>query len=153
MFGIGLIVGLVLGANISLFLYAMILVGKQSDEQYNNSRNEVRTITKYDEKRELIANLVELMKKTDISDTDKESIYKIIINLPNKTIKQKTRFINLYGLKPKEFKKYTLSEIARKENVTPNAIKYSTMSIRVCLYRVSEDEFQVLKSIYEKYQQ
>ena len=40
MFGIGLIVGLVLGANISLFLYAMILVGKQSDEQYNNSRNE-----------------------------------------------------------------------------------------------------------------
>ena len=41
MFGIGLIVGLVLGANISLFLYAMILVGKQSDEQYNKSRNEV----------------------------------------------------------------------------------------------------------------
>lgn len=113
----------------------------------------MRTITKYDEKRALIANLVELMKKTDISDTDKESIYKIIINLPNKTIKQKTRFINLFGLKPKEFKKYTLSEIARKENVTPNAIKYSTMSIRVCLYRVSENEFQVLKSIYEKYQQ
>lgn len=41
MFWIGLIVGLVLGANISLLLYAIILVGKQSDEQYNNNRNEV----------------------------------------------------------------------------------------------------------------
>ena len=32
MFWIGLLVGLVLGANISLFLYAIILAGKRSDE-------------------------------------------------------------------------------------------------------------------------
>lgn len=32
MFWIGLIVGLVLGSNISLFLYATIISGKQADE-------------------------------------------------------------------------------------------------------------------------
>ena len=33
MFWLGLIIGLVLGANISLFLYAIILAGKESDEK------------------------------------------------------------------------------------------------------------------------
>lgn len=32
MFGVGLIVGLILGANLSLILYACIIVGKESDE-------------------------------------------------------------------------------------------------------------------------
>lgn len=32
MFGLGIIIGLVLGANISLFLYAIILSGKESEE-------------------------------------------------------------------------------------------------------------------------
>ena len=32
MFWLGLVVGLVLGANISLFLYAIILSGKKADE-------------------------------------------------------------------------------------------------------------------------
>lgn len=36
MFWVGFIVGLILGANISLFLYAIILVGKQADEQFEN---------------------------------------------------------------------------------------------------------------------
>lgn len=33
MFWIGFIIGLVLGANISLFLYAFILSGKKADEK------------------------------------------------------------------------------------------------------------------------
>lgn len=33
MFWLGLIIGLILGANISLFLYAMIVTAKQSDEK------------------------------------------------------------------------------------------------------------------------
>ena len=37
MFWVGLIVGLFVGANISLFLYAIILVGKRSDT-YNEWR-------------------------------------------------------------------------------------------------------------------
>ena len=45
MFILGLSIGLVLGANISLFLYAMIIIGKQADEKdtkvLNNIRKEV----------------------------------------------------------------------------------------------------------------
>lgn len=36
MFVLGLVIGLVVGANISLFLYAMILVGKDADENISN---------------------------------------------------------------------------------------------------------------------
>ena len=39
MFWLGLIVGLVLGANISLFLYAMIITGKESERKMNNDEN------------------------------------------------------------------------------------------------------------------
>lgn len=39
MFWWGLIVGLVLGANISLFLYAMIITGKESERKMNNDKN------------------------------------------------------------------------------------------------------------------
>lgn len=36
MFWLGLIIGLVLGANISLFLYAIIIAGKESERKINN---------------------------------------------------------------------------------------------------------------------
>lgn len=39
MFWLGLIVGLVLGANISLFLYAMIIAGKESERKMENDKN------------------------------------------------------------------------------------------------------------------
>lgn len=39
MFWLGLIVGLVLGANISLFLYAMIIAGKESERKIENDKN------------------------------------------------------------------------------------------------------------------
>lgn len=39
MFWWGLIVGLVLGANISIFLYAMIIAGKESERKMNNDEN------------------------------------------------------------------------------------------------------------------
>lgn len=39
MFWLGLIIGLVLGANISLFLYAMIIAGKESERKIENDKN------------------------------------------------------------------------------------------------------------------
>lgn len=36
MFWLGIIIGLVLGANISLFLYAIILLGKKSEDMEND---------------------------------------------------------------------------------------------------------------------
>lgn len=37
MLWLGLFIGLVLGANISLFLYAIILTGKKADEKFYKS--------------------------------------------------------------------------------------------------------------------
>lgn len=37
MLWLGLIIGLVLGANISLFLYAIILSGKEADKRFYDS--------------------------------------------------------------------------------------------------------------------
>ena len=39
MFWCGLIIGLVLGANISLFIYAMIIAGKESERKINNDQD------------------------------------------------------------------------------------------------------------------
>lgn len=39
MFWCGLIIGLVLGSNISLFLYAMIIAGKESERKINNDQD------------------------------------------------------------------------------------------------------------------
>ena len=39
MFWCGLIIGLVLGANISLFLYAMIIAEKESERKINNDQD------------------------------------------------------------------------------------------------------------------
>lgn len=36
---LGFIIGLVLGANISLFLHAMIIAGKESERKMNNDEN------------------------------------------------------------------------------------------------------------------
>lgn len=39
MFWLGIIIGLVLGANISLFLYAMIIAGKESERKIENDKD------------------------------------------------------------------------------------------------------------------
>lgn len=40
MFWIGLIIGLIVGANVSLLLYACIVIGKESDKRVNGEEKE-----------------------------------------------------------------------------------------------------------------
>lgn len=49
MFWWGFIVGLVLGANISLFLYALILAGKNADEHINRSEYDYEDYEEFEE--------------------------------------------------------------------------------------------------------
>jgi len=108
-------------------------------------------ISIFTDKRDIISDLVELIKKTEISNIDKEKIYKIITNLNSKTDKQKDRFVRFFGLKPKSFKKETLSEVALAYGCTPSAIRSSIISVKITLYRIPEDKFEVLNKIYQKY--
>lgn len=109
-------------------------------------------ITKDEKKQEIVVRLIELMKKTDITNVEKESIYNIVMNMTSRTINQKIRFIMLYGIKPTEFKKYTLTEIAKLQKCSTSAIRYSTIAVRNTFWRVPDDEFEIIKAICEKYQ-
>lgn len=91
------------------------------------------------------------MKKIEISNIDKEKIYTIVMNLNSKTDKQKDRFIRFFGLKPKNFKRETLNEIAMSYKCTPSAIRSSIISVKITLYLIPEDKFEILNNIYQKY--
>lgn len=92
------------------------------------------------------------MKQNNISDFHKEKIYNMVKNLNKKTQQQKERFIRYYGLKPKEFKKETLSTIAKESHCNISAVRISVVTIRRALFNVSEDNFLILKEIYKEYQ-
>ena len=62
---------------------------------------------------------------------------------------QKERFIRYYGLKPQDFQRETLTEIARSSNINPSAVRSSVVRIRHALIHISEDNFLKLKQIYE----
>ena len=102
-----------------------------------------------DKEREIVRILLDYMKEYNISNANKEKIYNIVLKIDYKTELQKERFIRNYGLKPKEFKRESLSDIARKSNVTPSAIRGSVYAIRHALSYVSDDDFLILKKIYE----
>lgn len=91
------------------------------------------------------------MKEYNISNDHKEEIYNLVLKLTKKTELQKERFIRYYGLKPTEFKKETLSTIAREQHRTPNAIRSSVVSIRIAMFRIPDDEFSILERIYREY--
>lgn len=109
-------------------------------------------ITKDEEKQKVVVGLIELIKKTDITNAEKESIYNIVMNMTTRTINQKIRFIMLYGLEPTEFKKYTLTEIAKLQKCSISAIRFSTIAVRNTFWRVPDYEFEIIKAICEKYQ-
>ena len=95
--------------------------------------------------------LLDYMKQYNISNRHKEQIYHIVLKLPKKTDLQKERFIRYYGLQPTDFKKETLSAISRKQHCNPNAVRSSVISIRIAMFRISDEEFSILENIYRKY--
>ena len=105
----------------------------------------------YEEKRVVIYELLELIKSKEIYKYQKESVYDIVMNLPNKTIKQKERFIRLYNLDSNIKQQYTLTTLANESKCTPNAIRTSVVSIKSALARISDENIMILKNIIEEY--
>lgn len=94
---------------------------------------------------------MDYIKRYNISNNYKEQIYHIVLKLPKKTDLQKERFIRYYGLQPTEFKIETLSAISREQHCTPNAVRSSVISIRIAMFRIPDDDFSILESIYIEY--
>ena len=108
-------------------------------------------ISKFTNKRDLVGWLLDYMKNYNISNRHKEQIYNVVLKLSKKTDLQKERFIRYYGLQPTEFKRETLSAIAREQHCTPNAIRSSVVSIRIAMFRIPDEDFLILEKIYAEY--
>ena len=108
-------------------------------------------ISKFTDKRDLVGWLLDYMKQYNISNRHKEQMYNIVLKLSKKTDLQKERFIRYYGLRPTEFKKETLSAIAREQHCTLNAVRSFVVSIRIAMFRISDEDFLILEKIYAEY--
>ena len=108
-------------------------------------------ISRFTDKRDLVGWLLDYMKQYNISNRHKEQIYHIVLKLPKKTDLQKERFIRYYGLKPTQFKRETLSAISKEQHCNPNAVRSSVISIRIAMFRISDEEFSILENIYKEY--
>lgn len=102
---------------------------------------------KFNERVEIVERVIDLLKHNKINQNQKEQVYNIVMNINNKTDKQKDRFTKFYNLQPLQEKHYTLSEIAKQYGCSISAINYSIISIRAALFRVSEDEILILQKI------
>ena len=105
---------------------------------------------KFIEQRDTTDALVELMKDITISNSDKDKIYNTIMMFRN-TPKQQDRFVRAFGLKPPNFRKESIQEIAQSYNCSVSAIHSSLLAVQSTLYRIPYEYFLVIKEIYEKY--
>lgn len=112
----------------------------------------MRHISKFIEHRDTIVALLELMKKIDISNEDKQKIYDAIMSMKSKTEMQKDRFTRYIGVKPKEFKRETYKELAESYGCSISAIRCSVYSTQAGLYRIQDNGYAVLEKVYKKYQ-
>ena len=107
-------------------------------------------ISNFETRRDTVVSLLEILEKKEISNIDKNKIYNIVMNVNKKTDKQKDRFSRFYGIKPNQNRE-NLTSIAKSYGCTPSAVKDSIISLRIGLYRIPEDQFMILKEIYDKY--
>lgn len=98
-----------------------------------------------------MVSLLELLEKNIISDTDKNKIYDVVMSMDKKTDKQKDRLARYFGIKPNNLKRETMTNIAKSYGCTPSAIRSSVISVRAGLYRISKEDFTILKTIHDKY--
>lgn len=109
------------------------------------------TISNFEERRNTVGGLIELLEKNIISDADKIKIYDVIMSMNKKTDKQKDRFARYFGIKPDNLKRETMANIAKSYGCTASAIRSSVISVRAGLYRIPKENFLILNDIYQKY--
>lgn len=106
-------------------------------------------ILNIEERSDDVYQILELAKNKLLNETQKQKLYNIVMNLDNRTENQKQRFLLYYNLKQNQQNTYGLTDIARLQNVTPNAIRCSIGRIRNALVNMQDEKILVLKEILE----
>ena len=104
-------------------------------------------IIELDERKNIIAQLLNCLKQNLLNDAEKEIVYNIVMNLKGKTQKQKARFNMYYSLDPNTKDYNTMSKIAKFYECSESAIRGSIYRISYTLFRIPEDKILLLKKI------
>ena len=101
----------------------------------------------------IVRNLFMYMKKNEIENKDKRKIYQIVNDTYWAAENQRQCFIRYFGLKPEQFKRERIIDIAKLTNRRESSIRESiNIMITAKLCRVYKDYFFILDRIYKKYQ-
>lgn len=90
------------------------------------------------------------LKKGWISSEEKQSLYELVINLEERTISQRERFILLYSLNPEQKEKYNYSSLGRKEGCSASAVRYSVGRIKNALANLDKERNQIFLDIVKR---
>ena len=82
-----------------------------------------------------------------VSTEKKKLLYNLVLSLDEATKLQKERFILAYNLKSEPNIKYNLSSIAKEQNCSPSAVKYSIVRIRCFLVNLIDEIKNIFLSI------
>ena len=105
----------------------------------------------FDKKSEIVYELLELLKKEKLNETQKDKMRNIVNGLTNRTDKQKERFLRLYNLLEDENKNYRLCDLALIYNCNPAGVRFSISRIRNNLINSNEENITIMKDILEEY--
>lgn len=106
-------------------------------------------IIKFCIKRNIVILLLVCMKEKLLNDTEKETIYDIVMSLKRKTPKQKARFNMYYGLDPDAKECISVSKMAKYYECKESSIRGSIQAIVFALFYIPEDKILLLKKIIE----
>ena len=87
------------------------------------------------------------LKHNWVSKEKKKKLYELVIGLENATNLQKERFISVYDLQCVFNRKYNLSHIAKKQNCSSSAVRYSVSRIRNFLVNLQDERKTIFLQI------
>lgn len=90
------------------------------------------------------------LKKGWVTDEEKQSLYELVVNLEERTMFQKERFILLYNLKQEQNEKYNYTSLGRMQGCSCSAIKYSIGRIKNALANLDEERKKVFLDIVNR---
>ena len=105
---------------------------------------------KFEERHEIIYNVLSLAKNNELNNTQKQRLYDIIESLKDKTEIQKRRFYLFYNLKNGQTQQYRICDLAKLDNCSSSRIRQSLNRIKVALLGVQDEILLALKKIIEE---
>lgn len=106
----------------------------------------VSPIYDLDKRKNTIKQLIFYMKQGNLTDADKEQLFKIVQNIRKSEI-QKRRFYMIYSLGPNIGEHNSYKKLAHYYECSPSAIRNSVKSVEYSLIYISRREMRILEDI------